>query len=389
MKAVMYGGGNIGRGFIGALFSKSGFEVTFIDVSDKVVDTLNKDGRYPLRYVSAGGHKDEWIENVNAVNGNDTEAVAKAIAECDIMATAVGARILPYIAPNIAKGIKLRKKPLNILICENLMDADKVLRSLVKDALGYEPENVGFIETSIGRMVPVQTEEMQDGEPLRVCVEKYGFLPVDKSAFIGEIPEIKGMVPFSPFDYYIKRKLFLHNMGHAVCAYLGGICGYEYISDAINDPEIYISVQNAMLDSARALSKEYGVDLNEILPHVNDLLFRFANPALRDTCVRVGADPVRKLGAKDRLIGASLLQQKHGILPVYTAIGAAGALMSYDEVSDEKTAKKALFDIAGLCENDGLSKLITTLYNMLKAGASVRDVKNAAENLRQSDIEII
>ena len=31
-QAVMYGGGNIGRGFIGALFSQSGYQVTFIDV---------------------------------------------------------------------------------------------------------------------------------------------------------------------------------------------------------------------------------------------------------------------------------------------------------------------------------------------------------------------
>lgn len=389
MKAVMYGGGNIGRGFIGALFSKSGYEVTFIDVSDKVVDTLNRDHRYPLRYVSDGGHTDEWIENVCAVNGNDTEAVARAIAECDIMATAVGARILPFIAPNIARGITLRDKPLNILICENLMDADKVLRGLVKDALGYEPQNVGFIETSIGRMVPVQTEDMQDGEPLRVCVEKYGFLPVDKSAFIGDVPEIAGMVPFSPFDYYIKRKLFLHNMGHAVCAYLGSYMGYEYISDAINDPEIYITVQSAMIDSARALSCEYGVNLNEILPHISDLLYRFKNPALHDTCARVGADPVRKLGAADRLIGASLLCEKQGILPAYTAIGAAGALISYEKVQDEKSAKSALAEIAGLTENSKLSELIITFYNMLKSGASVRDIKNKAEAIKQKNIEII
>ncbi|MCI9383732.1 MAG: mannitol-1-phosphate 5-dehydrogenase, partial [Lachnospiraceae bacterium] len=33
MKAVMYGGGNIGRGFIGMLFSESGYEVTFVDVA--------------------------------------------------------------------------------------------------------------------------------------------------------------------------------------------------------------------------------------------------------------------------------------------------------------------------------------------------------------------
>ena len=45
MKAVMYGGGNIGRGFIGTLFSASGFETVFVDVVDAVVNTLNSEQR--------------------------------------------------------------------------------------------------------------------------------------------------------------------------------------------------------------------------------------------------------------------------------------------------------------------------------------------------------
>ena len=39
-QAVMYGGGNIGRGFIGALLSQSGYAVTFIDVAEPVVQAL-------------------------------------------------------------------------------------------------------------------------------------------------------------------------------------------------------------------------------------------------------------------------------------------------------------------------------------------------------------
>ena len=41
-QAVMYGGGNIGRGFIGALMSASDFEVTFIDVAEPVINALNE-----------------------------------------------------------------------------------------------------------------------------------------------------------------------------------------------------------------------------------------------------------------------------------------------------------------------------------------------------------
>ena len=120
MNAVMYGAGNIGRGFIGALLSQAGYRVQFVDVAEAVVTTLQQRQTYPVRYVSSQGHEDVWVENVTAVNGNDGEAVAKAIAECEIMATAVGARILKFIVPNIVAGLRLRwqagAKPLNIII---------------------------------------------------------------------------------------------------------------------------------------------------------------------------------------------------------------------------------------------------------------------------------
>ena len=224
------------------------------------------------------------IEHVTAVNGNDQEAASEAIAGCDIMATAVGARILKFIVPNIVAGLRKRwartDVPLNIIICENLMDANKVMEGMLKDLLTDEEkkhfdEKVGLVEASIGRMVPVQTEEMKDGDPMRVCVERYGFLPVDKAAFKGEIPEITNMVPFEPFDFYIKRKLYVHNMGHATCAYLGGYEGRKYIYQSIDDPEILNIVQNAMLESALALHKKYGVELDGLMLHITDLLGRF------------------------------------------------------------------------------------------------------------------
>ena len=227
MKAVMYGGGNIGRGFIGARLSESGYDVTFIDVAEPIIEEINKKHQYPVRFVSNQGHEDVMVKGVSAINGNDTDSVAAAIAECDIMATAVGARILKFIMPNIVAGIRKRfaesDRPLDIIICENLMDANKVFEKMIKDELNNEErklfdERIGLVEASIGRMVPVQTEEMKDGDPMRVCVEKYGFLPVDLDAFKGDVPKIDRLVPFSPFDFYIKRKLYVHNMGHAVCA---------------------------------------------------------------------------------------------------------------------------------------------------------------------------
>ena len=395
MKAVMYGAGNIGRGFIGALLSQAGYRVSFVDVAEPVVRALRENRRYPVRHVSSEGFEDLWIENVTAIDGTDASAVAEAISECDIMATAVGARVLKFIAPNIAAGLRLRwmnsEQPLNIIICENLMDANKLLEGLIKEHLtGEEIEifdrTVGLVEASIGRMVPVQTDEMKDGEPLRVCVERYGFLPVDRDAFKGEIPEIPNLFPVAPFDFYIKRKLYLHNMGHALCAYLGGYMDMQYIWQAIDDPEILCIVRCAMQESAIALSRRYGKPLEDLLLHADDLLERFRNRALMDTCDRVGADPVRKLGAEDRLIGAANLMLKQEISPAYITIGAAGALYRHlNETGMEQSrenAAAALESIAGNAANAALREGILSMYDLFAKGESLTTLRRSAQDAK-------
>lgn len=400
-QAVMYGGGNIGRGFIGALLSQSGFEVTFIDVAEPVVKALQEKRRYPIRIVSTEGHEDVWVENVTAVNGNLPGAV-DAIANCDIMATAVGARILKFIVPNIVAGLRKRwamnKGPLNIIICENLNDANKILEGMLKEQLTAEEqvkfdETVGLVEASIGRMVPVQTEEMKDGEPMRVCVESYGFLPVDKAAFKGEVPEIKNMVPYEPFDFYIKRKLFIHNMGHATCAYLGGLLGLEYIYQSIAIPEIRVLVQNAMLESALVLHKHYGADLAALQLHITDLLYRFTNVALKDTCQRVGGDPVRKLSPDDRLIGSARLAVEHGIIPAYIAVGIAAGIRRYLAESNlEQTsefAEATLIEISHLDSKAPLCRMVLDYYEMISTGCTLQELLTKADRLKHAGMDAV
>jgi mannitol-1-phosphate 5-dehydrogenase len=402
MKAVMYGGGNIGRGFIGSLFSQSNYRVTFIDVADAVVNHLQEKGCYPIRYVYSGGYEDVMVTNVTAVNGNDTEAASDAIAECDIMATAVGARILKFIIPNIVAGLRKRwangGKPLNIIICENLMDANLVIEKMIKEQLTEDEkvifdETVGLVEASIGRMVPVQTDEMKDGEPMRVCVERYGFLPTDKAAFKGGVPEIKNMVPFEPFDFYIKRKLYIHNMGHATCAYLGDLLGLPYIYQAIDVADIRILVQNAMLESAQALSVKYGVPLNEIVLHITDLLHRFTNAALGDTCARVGGDPARKLSPADRIIGSSTLALEQNITPAYIAVGAAAAVQRYIKEagmeSNMESAKQVLREVSGLASDSPLATLILNMYERILSGATIADLRRAADEAKAATLSEI
>lgn len=378
--AVIIGAGNIGRGFIGQIMSEGGYNVCFVDVAAPVVDALNARGEYPLEIVYSGGSDKKTVKNVSAVNGNDHDAAARAIADADICVTCVGAKAIKYIIPNFVLGVKLRfkenKGPINLLICENLMDADSYIRSLLEPELTPEElATVGLVETSVGRMVPLPDKELLAVDPLIVRAEAYPVLPCDRDAFKGEVPEIKNVIPVSPFRFIIERKLYIHNMGHAVCAYLGMYKGYTYICEAISDPEIRVIVREAMTESALALAKKYEKSAEELIRHTDDLIRRFGNTALGDTCERVGADVPRKLAKSDRLTGASLNVLDMDSHPTYIAAGAAAALLKYAP-DDADAAFRQLTGVEGGEYKD----TVLALYNdYFKPGKTLPEVISAAD----------
>ena len=378
-KAVMYGAGNIGRGFIGQLFHMSGYGISFIDVNMTVVDKLNADGKYPIYITEGEGYREYLVTGVSGVDGKDNAAVAEAIADADIMATAVGVNILKFIAAPFALGVRRRmekgvKEPLNVIICENMIGADHYLATLVKENLNEEEKAyfdtyIALVEPSIGRMVPATPKELAEKNPLAVCVEAYCELPVDKSAFKGEIPAIKNMVPFAPFDFYIRRKLFMHNMSHAITAYFGAIKGYTYIWEAAKDAEIKLIALRALTEISRAMSKEYGVPLDELLCFSENLLARYENKLLGDPVARVGRDTKRKLSANDRFVGAARLCAKHGIAPMNILAGLAAGL-HFAPADDE-----ASLAVAATARDAGVPYALATYSEMTEEKDLIANVE--------------
>ena len=51
-QAIIFGAGNIGRGFMGQLFSEAGYAVTFADVDRTLLDALNARRSYTIRLVT-------------------------------------------------------------------------------------------------------------------------------------------------------------------------------------------------------------------------------------------------------------------------------------------------------------------------------------------------
>ena len=346
-KAIMYGGGNIGRGFIGKVFSDSGYEVCFLDIMQPLIDEMNRRHGYTVRIVSNAETVEAPVKNVRAVNSSTPQALEE-IATCDIMATAVGVNVLPKIAPVIAEGVKKRMResgrPLDIILCENQLEADVLMRGWINERLydeekAWAEKNLGLVEASIGRMVPPLTAEEKAKDSLLICVEPYCQLPVDKAAFKGEIPDLVGLVPYTPFGFYIKRKLFLHNMGHAMVAYFAYQQGIEYIWQAVEHKEVYDLARKAMKGSGEALIREYGEEMRaNVEENIDDLLFRFGNKALKDTVSRVGGDLVRKLRRNDRLVGAALYCIEQGVDPEPIVEGIRAAL-KFDRAEDVSAPK--------------------------------------------------
>ena len=161
-KAVVYGSGKIGRGFIGKIFAESGYKVCFLDRIQALVDGLNAAGAYTVRIVS----NDDWTDSrvpVDRALISTTDEALEAIAGCDIMATSVGANELEHIAPVLAKAVALRMErgggPLDVILCENQLGADTLMRGWINGHLSDEQRtwadaNLGLVEASISRMVP-------------------------------------------------------------------------------------------------------------------------------------------------------------------------------------------------------------------------------------------
>ncbi len=169
--------------------------------------------------------------------------------------------------------------------------------------------------------------------------------------------------------------------------------GLEYIYQAIDVADIRIIVQNAMLESAQALSKKYGVAMGDIYLHITDLLSRFTNAALGDTCARVGGDPARKLSPADRLIGSAKLALEMGITPAYIAVGAASGLHRYLRENNleqsEKKAETILADLSGMDGSTPLTRMILSVYQHIVSGATVTELRRWADETKRETLPAV
>ncbi|HDU8578186.1 mannitol-1-phosphate 5-dehydrogenase [Vibrio antiquarius] len=379
--AVHFGAGNIGRGFIGKLLADAEVEVTFADVDAPLVDQLSHKQEYKVKVVGTECQIDT-VTHVTAVNSASDDVIDR-IVKTDLVTTAVGPNVLDIIAKTIAKGIAKRfeagnNAPLNIIACENMVRGTthlkgEVYKHLDKSLHAKADELVGFVDSAVDRIVP--PAEAANDDPLEVTVESFSEWIVDEQQFKGDIPNIAGMEKTNNLMAFVERKLFTLNTGHCITAYLGCLKGHRTIREAIEDPSIHAEVKQAMHESGEVLIKRYGFDRDMHNAYIEKILGRFANPYLVDEVDRVGRQPIRKLGANDRLVKPLLGTIEYGTENQTLLKGIAAALKYTNDTDPQAVelqnslkevgVKKTLATYTGLAEDSVEVAQIEAIYHQL------------------------
>jgi mannitol-1-phosphate 5-dehydrogenase len=338
-KAVHFGAGNIGRGFVGLVLHNAGYEVVFADVSAPLIDALAGRTSYLVREVGVGASI-STVDNYRALNSaTDEPAVVAEIASADVVTTAVGPNILKFVAPVIATGLAKRDPslaPLTVMACENAINATNVLREFVIEALEdpFLAARAVFANTAVDRIVPGQP----GGAGLDVTVEAFFEWVIERGPFGAAIPVIPEAHFVDDLAPYIERKLFTVNTGHATTAYHGYLAGATSISEAIGMPAVLAEVR-AVLDETKVLliaKHEFAPEVQQ--EYIDTNLQRFANEELTDTVERVGRQPLRKLSRHERFVGPAAELVERG-MSAEALVRAMGAALRFDVADDPQSVE--------------------------------------------------
>ena len=339
MKAVHFGAGNIGRGFVGLLLHEAGYEVVFSDVAPALVDAINAATSYTVHEAGPGG-RDIEVTGFRAINSAEhPDEVIDEISTANIVTTAVGPAVLKFVAPLVMSGLALRdpaSPPLQIMACENAINATDLLRNEIIEQSGDAWEALSsravFANTAVDRIVPAQSEV----HGVDVTVEPFFEWAIERPPFGDEPPRIPGAHFVDDLAPYIERKLFTVNTGHAATAYFGAQAGIETIAATLDDPNLAGRVQAALEETSALLEAKHGLDPGDLAVYRATILNRFQNDALPDTVWRVGRHPLRKLSRHERFVGPAAEAAERG-LSVEALLDAMGAALAFDDTEDAQS----------------------------------------------------
>jgi fructuronate reductase len=273
----------------------------------------------------------------------------RLLADDDLQADLATARPPATVPGLLIRGLLARYRadagPIALVSCDNLPANGRRLRGLIDLALqrvrpaadpsvlAWVAGNVSFPGTMVDRIVPASTPQTlaaaadalgaRDlaavcGEPYRQWVIEDDF-PAGRPAW-----EQAGAVLTTDAQPWERLKLRTLNGVHSAVAYLGALAGRETIAEALKMPGLHDAMRHFIADDvAQSLVAPDGVSVVE---YGDEVLDRFANPAIGHRTVQVAMDGSQKL--PQRVLHTIIDRRAAGAEPRWAALVVA-AWMRY------------------------------------------------------------
>jgi fructuronate reductase len=251
--------------------------------------------------------------------------------------------VVGLLVAGLEQRLRAGGEPLSVVCCDNLTANGRILRRLVLDfcsasgpggtaareALArWVDGRVRFPSTVVDRIVPATTG--QDRRTVRALlgVEDEGVVVAEpfrqwvvEDSFAGPRPawELAGALLVDDVAPWEAVKLRLLNATHSTLAYLGALKGYETVARAVADPDLERIARELMSqDAAATLRVPEGL---KVADYCEQVLQRFADPALRHRTTQIAMDGSQKLPL--RLLGIISERLETGEEPLRASLGVA------------------------------------------------------------------
>jgi fructuronate reductase len=233
--------------------------------------------------------------------------------------------------------------PLALVSCDNLPSNGHLLRGLVARLAGpmsdWVRDSVSFPGTMVDRIVPAATpatlaaatEALGVRDLAAVCAEPYTQWVIEDDFPAGRPAwEAAGAVLTDDARPWERLKLRTLNGVHSAIAYLGALAGCATIAEALRLPGLHQVMRRFIAeDIAPSLTPPAGVST---IGYGDEVLDRFANPAIGHRTVQVAMDGSQKL--PQRVLHTVLDRRASGSLPQWAILVVAAWMRFVQGVAD-------------------------------------------------------
>lgn len=375
-RVVIIGPGKLGCGYLAPLFLGAGWRPALAARSRAKARRIRSSGPFGVR-VTPSGESGEFSCTAIPFGLEPFEA---AIADADLVLTAVGVENVPWLGPGLARALARRTtaSPLDVCVVENA-DMAPVLERAVQRAAADASLTLPPVGFAGAIAYPVVACGNWDDEGTPIFVrDGVDRLLVDSTRLLNPLPDIPGIEGTSSYRARLQEKLFVFGAGHALCAYLGAACGYERLDEAAHDPLLRTVVRACLAEARSALDREYPALGDDGWEAVDEAMRRYENEGLRDPIRRVARSPIRKLASTGPLVGAAkLVRAAFGRVPPAFTLGIASALL-YRDPADQQSR-----ELDGMIRRRGVSSVVRDVCGLDARDPWGRAVVIAYERMRQ------